>query len=198
MKFTPILLSGIAICFSSLCFAQDTDKKPEPEYGKTVIAIAPISFSEISKGVGLSYERALDKDGIISLWIPVMFGFRTYSDNLTYTSNSAVYGNFYAMPGIKIYPTGSFAKCKYSIGPNLVLATGDRPTDYNILIGGGPTENFLKLGFMVNNSLNLNPMRHLYLGLDFGFGITYINQQGGVDKGTSGLVHFAFRIGYRN
>lgn len=200
MKLKSLQLAAL-ILLSSTCFAQseNTTTTAPANYGKTVIAIAPLSLTEISKGVGLSYERALDKEGIIALWIPLSFGFRTY-DNYSYNS-SIVYGNFYAMPGIKIYPTGSFGKCKYSIGPNLVFATGSKSSNdsyYGPYPYYGETVSFLKMGFMVNNSLNVNPLPHLYLGLDFGFGITYLSEENNIAKNsTEGLVHFAFRIGYR-
>jgi len=199
MKLKSLALAALVL-LSATCFAQteNTATGTPVNYGKTVLAIAPLSLTEISKGVGLSYERAIDKEGIIALWIPVSFGFRTY-DNSAYSS-STVYGNFYAMPGIKIYPTGSFGKCKYSIGPNLVFATGNKSSDYNYYYySGGETVSFLKMGFMVNNSLNINPLPHLYLGIDFGFGITYLSEENNVSRNsTEGLVHFAFRIGYRN
>jgi hypothetical protein len=205
MKLKLFSFSVLLVLANSICYAQNSNnKKNAPEYGKSVWAIAPISFSEVSKGIGLSYERALDEKGIIALWIPVMFGFRSYENNILYNAydNNAVYGHFYAMPGIKIYPSGNDGACKYSLGPNFVFATGDKatPNDYISPTGNpvSPTESFLKLGFMLNNSLNINPTQHLYLGLDFGFGITYLYQVSGINNGTTGLVHFAFRIGYRS
>lgn len=209
MKLKALQLVALLLFCNIVSFAQSENTEPPAvNYGKTVIAVAPLSLTEISKGVGLSYERALDKEGIIALWVPVSFGFRSYDNNYSNNNSSTIYGNFYAMPGIKIYPTGSFGKCKYSIGPNLVFTTGSKSTggyyDYNSgMYFGGETVKFFRMGFMVNNSLNVNPLPHLYLGLDFGFGITYVNQQddvngSAINEGSSGLVHFAFRVGYRN
>src|SRR4051812_16880200 len=40
-----------------------------------IVALAPFQYSENGVGVGLSYERALDPDGVISLYVPFIATF---------------------------------------------------------------------------------------------------------------------------
>ena len=119
----------------------------------------------------------------------------------------------YLMPGIKIYPTGNQGMAKYAIGPSLVLGAGQR-TDYyysmyyadpyymnNNLIYA-PADIKIKrdrmiLGMMVNQSINISPTPRLYLGSEFGFGFTYINNLDGKRDGTIPLVQFSFKVGYK-
>ncbi len=107
MKYTTLVLSYIMLCTTHYSFAQDKTEDKIEDIGKNVYAIAPISFSEVSKGVGISYEHMLDTKGIVSLWVPVMFGFRTYNDYLynNQQNNSAtVYGHFLCYAGYKNIP----------------------------------------------------------------------------------------------
>ena len=53
------------------------------------------------------------------------------------------------------------------------------------------------LGMIVNNTLNINPTPHLYLGLELGLGVSYIDRIGGINYGSEGLAQFGFSVGYR-
>ena len=182
----------------------------EPEnkikYKLNVLSIAPIQFSENGLGVGLSYERALDKKGIISFYFPVAVTFDL--NNGTYYNYAAgAYQNghqdmmSYFMPGIKIYPTGSFGTVRYSVGPSLVIATGQKSTTTYDPYSGSPsdyvTQDHLMLGMIINNTLNVNPSPHIYLGLELGLGFSYLNQVAGLNQGTQSIIQGGFKIGYR-
>ena len=53
------------------------------------------------------------------------------------------------------------------------------------------------VGMMVNNSLNVNPSEHLYIGLELGLGFTYIDKVNDIKQGANPLVQGAFKVGYR-
>lgn len=178
-------------------------------YGKNIIAIAPLQVTEHGVGVGLSYERALDKDGYLSFYLPLAVTFSTESYDPYYGGYPYNYNNgytdpfFYAMPGIKFYPTGMYGKVRYGVGPSILVCAG-QTTEYNGYYGGpyypysyAVTTDRLKLGIIINNSLNLNVSRHMYLGMEMGLGLTYLNLADGYNQNIDGLVQFAFRIGYR-
>jgi hypothetical protein len=53
------------------------------------------------------------------------------------------------------------------------------------------------LGAMINSSLNIVPTPQFYMGLDFGFGFSYLCRIDGINQGTKGLVQGGFKLGYR-
>lgn len=176
----------------------------------TTLAIAPFQYTETGVGFGLSYERALDPDGIISAYVPAIGAFNV-------RSNNNYYGNYYGgtnymfsvMPGVKFYPTG-MGRVKYALGPNAVIGYG-RHTDYGYVdpyyytYSGTSyyapsyySSNRFILGMMLNNSLNVNATPHLYIGAEMGFGFTYLtmNTRYNYNEGMKFLTQGAFKIGY--
>ena len=203
-----VLIALIAFSLSTAAFGQNRDEEgtsapaeaPHKVYPRNILALSPIQFSENGvAGVGVSYERALDDRDIVSFYVPASVVMRT-------NNNTDQYGNtynnadpmFYLMPGVKIYPTGGYGMAKYGIGPSLVLGAGQR-TDNQYVYNGYDvvTYNRYLFGMMVNQSLNINPTPHLYIGSEFGFGFTYINRENGYNTNTKGLVQFSFKVGYR-
>lgn len=178
----------------------------ESKYGKNIIAVAPLQLTNdnIQGGVGfsLSYERMLDKNGIISLYVPAILSFST--DNNNYYNNNVnnnTYSTFYIMPGIKFYPTGSRGVVRYAVGPSFVIAAGNTGNGYD-QFGNPVSGSYSIFGFMVNNSLNICPTPHLYLGLELGLGVSYVTNQNNtynssVGIGADPMVQFAFKVGYR-
>ena len=181
---------------------QPTDKI---NYKNNVLALAPLQFTENGLGAGLSYERVIDKSGIISFYLPAMLTLNL-SNGTYYNNNTATYVNghqdmmIYAMPGIKIYPTGCYGVVRYAIGPSLAIATGEKSSQVYTGYGGASsyeTQPHIMVGMVINNSININPTPRIYLGLEFGFGFTYLNQVNGLNQNTNGLVQGSFKIGYR-
>jgi len=187
---------------------EDAPAGPKLHYKPDVLAIAPLQFSENGLGIGLSYERVLDKDGYISFYLPLIATFDlnngTYVDNNGNTQNGNTDVMLYAMPGIKFYPTGSSGQVKYAIGPSLVIGSGQKSssnTTYDPGIGTyvstyAVQQHFL-LGLMINNSLNINPSPHIYIGLEGGMGFTYLNRVGGLNQGTEFIGQGGFKVGFR-
>lgn len=178
---------------------EETSKPRKSKYGPNLITVAPFQFTENGVGFSVSYERTLDQDGMISFYLPVITTFNL-SNSGNYNSNvdNPNATMFYLMPGVKIYPTG-MGKIRYALGASAVVGVGDKKTDdYNV---GGYYQPILKshflVGMMVNNSLNVNPSEHLYIGLELGLGFTYIDKVNDVKQGANPLVQGAFKVGYR-
>jgi hypothetical protein len=178
----------------------------------TTLTISPFQYTESGVGVGLSYERALDHEGYLSVYVPVIAAFKLRTNN---SYDSYYYGNnynptnymFYVNPGVKFYPTG-MGRCKYAVGPNAVIGYGQRnlynnyyyntydPYSQTSYVPYGGTYDRWILGMMINNSLNINATPHLYVGAEMGFGFTYFDRIGGINYGVKFLTQGAFKIGY--
>ncbi len=179
------------------------DAKDKKGYGKNVIALSPLQFTENGLGASLSFEHALDKKGLIAFYMPLIFTVNPSSNYDMYQSGVPFNKHrdmaFYAMPGIKIYPTGAFGVVRYGVGPSLVVSSGEK-TDVVYDASGYPANNTLQrfmLGMVLNNSLNINPSPHLYLGMEFGLGFTYLHTVDGNSENTRAIVQGGFKIGYR-
>lgn len=195
------------------------DGSPRPTRGErvslghwnhlTTIALSPFQYSENGVGVGLSFEHALDPAGIISVYVPVLATFKLGRDRDNrydpyYNSNFRDNNNvmFYAMPGVKFYPTG-MGKVKYAVGPSLVVGVGQKTMSnelYDPLYSSyyyteGVYDRVL-MGMMINNSLNINATPHLYVGAEMGFGFTYFDRINNVNYGATFLTQGSFKIGY--
>ncbi len=175
--------------------------------GNKVWYVSPIKFTENGVGLELGYEHGIDKAGIVAYNLPLVATFNLAHDDLNMGNKQDAM--VYFMPGIKFYPTSAYGKVKYAIGPSLVVGAGQQTDriDYyydpygNIYPYNGNhtyiTRDKFLLGVLINNSLNINPSAHFTLGLDFGFGFTYINTLDGVTQNMRGLVQGGFKMGYR-
>lgn len=196
MPSKNILLPVLSILIFSAASAQ---KQKAVNYGRNVVAFSPLQVSIPGVGIGLSYERELDRKGIAALYIPVAFSFaNTYGTDHYYSRNNVKYYTTYFTPGIKFYPTGSKGKVKYAIGPSLALVLGQRPIYEGYIYPYTRLSNRLSLGTMVSNSVNINPTEHLYIGIDMSVGVCYIDQTDGVSTGyLPALFQFGLKLGYR-
>ena len=181
----------------------------EAGYGKNILAIAPLQMTnETVAGVGIHYERILDKGGIFAICLPVAFSF--FDETVTNIISSAqpmtasrVFTYLY--PGAKIYPGGSGHRVSYSVGPTFGLGFGTKYKMARIVEPGTGYIRYIyndasifKAGFMVNNGLNIQPTKQLYVGLEFGIGIMYYNNEGSdYAVGDEPMVQFNFKMGYR-
>jgi hypothetical protein len=175
-------------------------------YRPNILSVTPIQFTENGLGFGLAYERAIDANGVISFYLPLALTYNlnngTYYNSAAGTNQNIHYdAMYYAMPGFKVYPTGGFGFIRYAIGPSFVIGDGQKSTPvYDPASGlttGYQIQDHLVLGVIINNSLNINPTPHIFVGLELGVGFTYLNQVAGLNQGTSGLVQGGFKVGYR-
>ncbi len=170
----------------------------------TTIALSPFQYSENGVGVGLSYERALDVDGYISAYVPFIATFNMEENNDRYYYNNQNRNNimFYAMPGIKFYPTG-MGRVKYAVGPSAVIGVGQKTMDdyyydpyYGYSTSRNGTYDRVLFGMMINNSLNIYATKRVYVGAEMGFGFTYMDIINNVNRGVTFLTQGSFKIGY--
>lgn len=169
------------------------------------VAIAPFQYSENGVGVGASWERALDADGIVAVYVPLIATWNfNNNNNYYYNTNNSYYNSmYYAMPGIKFYPTG-MGRVKYAVGPSAVIGVGKKMMDNNYVVDPyyyntvtyGTMESRFLFGMMINNSLNVNATPHLYIGAEMGFGFSYFDRVNNINHGMSALTQGSFKIGY--
>jgi hypothetical protein len=212
-KTTQTLLVGLSLFLGNNAIAQSQEykeatdngemhrhmyKKEVALYSRDVISFAPFQFTENGVGTGLSWEHTLDREGYLAFELPVVVTL-----NPNNSANNSGAGNdamFYAMPGLKLYPTG-LGRVKYAVGPNFVIATGQKSTQvFPYIYSSSPyyeNQSHSLFGMIINNSLNLNPTARLHVGLDLGMGFTYVNKIGGVSQGMAFLIQGGFKIGYR-
>jgi hypothetical protein len=173
------------------------------EYGKNIIAIAPIQMTNESvSGIGIHYERIMDKDGMFSIYLPVAISFYDEEAGVN-LKESRTFVNAY--PGLKIYPGGSGRRVSYSVGASFGFGFGNKFKEVRVQdpITGSYTLTYkdaslFKTGFMVNNGLNIQPTKHFYVGLEFGIGILYYNnEKTDYTVGEEPFVQFNFKMGYR-
>ena len=190
--------------FRSRTSTSDAPSDTKTKYGPNLLAVAPLQFTDNGLGFSFSYERVLDKGGIIAFYIPVIVTFNLnngtyYNVSTGTTQNGHQDAMYYAMPGIMLYPTGCYGRVRYGIGPSVVLATGEKSSANYDPYGGTnyQTLTHTMLGMMLNNSLNINPGPHVYIGFEFGLGFTYLNRVDGLNQGTAAIVQGGFKVGYR-
>ena len=173
------------------------------KYGKNIIAIAPIQMAnEGPAGVGIHYERVIDKKNIISLKLPfaVIFQSEDRYNSGTNLSEREITPFYYFYPGVKIYPTGSNRRISYGVGPSVPLGFGRKLTSRYV---GGNTvyseKDVFKTGLLINNSLNMQPSKNLYIGMELGLGFGYYDSGDNLATFDSSdpFVQFNFAIGYR-
>lgn len=169
------------------------EQRPNYGHNKTIIAFAPIQFTEHGYGFGLSWERTLDRAGWVSFYLPTMLTFSFITDN-----NSAQPAMFHMMPGVKVYTNlNSPQLCKFSIGPSLVLGAGSAREGNGTYYDPTTIQSHFLMGAMVNLGINALATPHLYLGAEWGLGITYLNQYNGMNHPVEFLTQIGFKIGYR-
>lgn len=174
-------------------------QKNNTAYGPNIVRIMPLTAFNGGVGLGLSYERILDKDGKIGLNIPFSLGFNNNGDY-----NNDMNTTFMFNPGIKFYPGGQ-RKVTYALGASLFASFGtnngyryDQSQSYQYV-----NANTLQAGIMVNNYLQFNLSPKVNIGLELGVGPAYIDQERDVtnnityNNGLNVMGQFSFHIGFR-
>lgn len=206
-----VYANGSDDIFSAFDARRDSEPRSKKKYGNNIIGFMPMQITS-NVGVGLSYERVLDKNGILSFYMPVTIAFENNNSYDPYYGPLPVNGGnnpsptFYIMPGLKFYPTGGKGVVRYSVGPNLTYISGKSYRGTSLIydnngyvIGQDPGgwSQRTALGIMVTNGLNINPTSHLHLGLELGLGFTYFDQVNNQNFNSDAIAQFGFKIGYR-
>ena len=188
------LLCPLALLiFSVCCYAQDTlygfsrskkQQRNEPinSFGGSIVSLTIMSATDMGFGYGLAIETPLNKKGKATLFLPVTLAFMDEPYSFRSTQRILIF-----TPGIKFYPGKNKRKVRYAFGPHLCIETGnEKRFSRRHMYYTSATY----LGVMVNNTLNMFPTEHLYLGTELGIGV----KPGG--DGTP-LAQLNFRVGYR-
>ena len=156
-------------------------KKANPYYGRNMIRMAPITALDIGLGVGIGYERLFGRYRNVGLTLPMNLiledrgkGYFSGSHNLSATETY-----LYFTPGLKVYPFGQH-RVTYAIGPGLMLGYGGgREWRYNNVLrrSSQVAVKRLRIGTMVNNSVDFKLSRHIHLSLEAGLGIRYLDKE---------------------
>lgn len=209
IKINLAILLALGVCQVSAF-----GKKPEPLANKSVkyaplnaIRFSPISVFYGGVGIGLSYERFIDKAQRISFNLPVYAGIRNYFiGNYQNRVDAENNYSFLINPGVRLYPRGHSRKMVYAIGPSVFMTYGTENgfkqelfNSFNEYSKG--TE--MRVGSMINNSLTFNVSPKINVGMEAGIGVslytslinssTQLNSVGVIEP--MGL--FSFQIGYK-
>ena len=197
----------LILLFTCCWFLGRAQVQPDSASNKrNLLAVMPFQFTENGPGIGASYESSLDKRGLFAIYLPAIITFNAANTNRIYDYNTGSYNTgktdpmFYAMPGFKFYPTGSYGKIKYATGASVVVGTGKQSSYLLDLNGLNTTElvqhHFLA-GLMWQNSLSINIYARMYVGATLGLGGTLINKAGGNSESSETLVEGSVNIGCR-
>lgn len=184
--------------------------------GKNIIAFSPIWMTNTSAvGIGMSYERMLDKNSVFSFILPVAYSFNSPTNNFSSSENRRS-NMLWAYPGVKVYVgSKNEGKVRYAIGLSIPVGNGAIKEDRMIYDPLTQTNMYQTLeskislvGVMLNNSVNFQLNSAFYLGIEFGLGVPYfidINSNPNLPNNpiytpydnSSPLVNFNFKFGYR-
>lgn len=182
--------------------------EPDEQYGQNLINISPFKALDSGPGIGISYERVLDKRGYFGLLLPFTM---TIPDTYHFTFDSSD-GNrsemYYFSPSLKIYPFGQ-KRVTYSLGPTIFAGVGKRwyrNTTYDpttgVYISNDEKRDRFRMGMIVNNYVNFQIMSRFQIGLNAGLGPRYIDRetfrsQTTRTRGFEITGEFNFNLGFR-
>lgn len=185
------------------------------DYKNNIAAVSLLSVSDAGMTMGLSYERILDKKGIVSVYLPVAYYLKTWGNDNDYVLPGPSLNRdsriFEFRPAVKVYPFNARGKVRYAVGPQLSYTDGHFRRDFFRVSSPSFNVAVKRVGMLLNQSLMLQPSPYMYIGLEGGFGYTFSNKSTEVvygpygdikpgvfrEMGTTRLAHLIFSIGYR-
>lgn len=191
MKILASLLLSTILLYGSA----SAQAPSESGYGDNLVTLLPFSgYASTHAGdvlVGISYERFLSEH--ISLRAPVKVGLL----------NSSIQ----ALVGAKFYTVGHDTEVSYSLGPAFIFNRSVQEEEAqlysdDIWIERIEEETVTQFGFILLNSLNVTIQHDIFIGMETGLGINYINhieREGRAAETMDPGVSFLFDIsmGYR-
>lgn len=154
----------------------------DEELGKNKIDFSPFKAFDSGPGIGISYERILDKSGYFGLLLPFTL---TISDSDYFpivTESSDDDQMYYFSPTLKIYPFGQ-KRVTYSVGPTLYAGIGKKWHTYSeydqatgVYISRDEKRDRFRMGMIVNNFVNFQITKHFQIGLNAGVGPRYVDR----------------------
>lgn len=199
MKQTFVGILCLLISFAVIAKNKDNESSRNTSsakhYGKNILSFNPLhAIADNHVGVGVSYERIVNQ--YVGIKIPVM---KSINSNYTNVSVEA-----------KLYPARNNRAVTYAIAPSLMFGTGDQVWHFNQYYPSSSyyTDSLIKsprthFGFLLNQTLNVTIMKQLFIGMDGGIGINYIDDK--VDRwnqvrntnGVTVAAQFHMSLGFR-
>lgn len=199
---------------------QEGDILPPTAFGKNMLSVVVLAISEEGMGVGLSYERMVTRNRMISLYVPFTMCLKGYrNDNTPMEAIGSLNREtmtFKISPAIKFYTSKKNGKIRHAVGPQFTYENGTKEVTQfntvmyapNISVSSGYQRGnvgIIKSGILLNNSLNASLYPNLYIGIDLAFGYAFINKiqdlatkQWTDNKDNNGrLMQMNFMVGYR-
>jgi len=171
---------------------------------------ASVSMAETvnnSMGLGIGYERALDKNGKWAVELPVTIGLPGTQQHFDYGVTPLFNSCYSFMPGAKFYTGHKASKVRYSVGTSFLYETGRQQQYYEST--PGMTTNSVRyqaFGSLINNAINVYPVKNFSVSLDFAFGMggqhysgsrIYLDPFKNTSYEIGGVFQFILKAGYR-
>src|SRR5690606_9654320 len=142
---------------------------------------------------------------IISVILPVAYSFSSDNNNYSGSNNNRYSTMVWAYPGAE-FSVGSKSegKVSYAVGLSAILGSGQVKEDVYIYDPQTQTQryttikdNISLMGAMLHNSVNIQPSKHLYLGIELGLGIPYYIKES-MDRNQAHQNGYSIHIPYRS
>ena len=197
------LLLALMLLSSVIAFGQDSVRKERSPAGfsdatphalkvRNIYSFSPMQLLENTYGFGLSLEHFIGAARNTSICLPLFATYYSSDGGYTKRKDQMTFFN----PELKIYLTQPEKNVKFAIGPSLVAGYGQTLARSDYFTNAQKSVDKLVLGAMVNGSMNIFPFAHVYYGIDFGCGFTYVNKIDNNELGSKMLVHAGLKIGY--
>ena len=193
-----------------------TTEKKANKYGDNILSIIPGAYTADldgtinDPGIGLCYERLLDKHGHISFTLPVLISFLSdrdfnnniYNGNIIAGVSTKGYTSISVMPGLKFYPVRSDQAIRYSLGASFFTMFGKEPFYvYSNNANTAGDYHYVMYGLMISNSINVSATKHFCMSMDVN-GAIPISDNRRTDRSSfdilfAPIMQFILKVGYR-
>lgn len=185
-------LCALILFITCVVHGQNVKKNMEKPEGKNIVCFIPFSaFTSGNIGIGLSYER--NKNEYVGIKVPILAAINQ--------------PGFSSGVELKLYPVKNTGVAKYAVAPMIMFGYSEEKGDNDIFMPPNtwytPTYQHTRFGFLLNQSINITILREIYIGLEGGIGLNYIDQKkllpGKTKEGNdvSFLSQFHISTGYR-
>ena len=194
--------------------------KARYELGNNIVSVIPGAYTYAFEGnmndpgVGICYERNLERNGHLSVVLPILYNFSSDKDFVNYLSSSsssyAGAGNYHSvsfMPGVKFYPASNKNRVRYSLGLSIFATFGSEPytaydRSYYARSSSNPQDwHYSVYGLLFSNSLNASVTKHFFIGIDINAGMPLSDNRDKDYNSTIGsltpLMQFVLKVGAR-
>lgn len=204
MKLRSICITAFVLLLPELVKAQATETKGQ---FRNVLRVSPATVFYGGTGGGLSYERFLDNDRKVSLYLPVSFGMRRYMIGKTSVPAGGNDMNYSFMfnPGIRMYPKGQ-RRVSYAVGASVFVTRGSENgfmQESNGAYNAYAERSETRMGSLISNSLTVNISKRLNIGLEALVGCSFYSRIGNKTnsevqrEGVSQMTGIILQLGYR-